>query len=418
MGEKSKRGNTLTNPFYDPYIILSKVYSGGAHLKIALAETHIEELYRARTVKTVYGVLENDGYLNLCIAAFADKTPKSAVRTVLKISLYWLLFLKKPRYMVTDTAVSLLKKMGKGGASGFVNAFLRSFDGSAVTVPPGEEGLAVKSNFPMFAVKELCARYGARAEDILLAGSHGVPVRFERNEDKYLGRPHEKTPFPHLYLFRNFARDEGFDRGDYTFQSVGSVAVSEAVEPCENFLDACAAPGGKSVLIAKKCNYVTSCELHAHRVELVESYFRRMGVRNATAVQADSSVYDPAFEGMFDGVLCDVPCSGLGTVAENPDLPLFKKSEDIARLTGIQLAILRNCARYLKCGGALYYATCSVLEAENDRVVGAFLNERAEFEAEAVSSPLAHEKTAYGLQFLPDTAFGAGFYVAKLRRRA
>ncbi len=408
----------MTNPFYDPYVILTKVYSEGAHLKIALAETPIEELNRARTVKTVYGVLENDGYLTRCIAAFAEKSPKSGVRIVLKIALYWLIFLEKPRYMVTDTAVELLKKMGKGGASGFANAFLRRFDESKVVLPAGEEGLAARSNFPLFAVHELCARYGARAENILLARSHGVTVRFERGEENYLARPHEDTPFEHLYIFKNFARDEGFDRGDYTFQSVGSVAICDLIEPCENFLDACAAPGGKSVLLAKKCTYVTSCELHSHRVELILSYFRRMGVQNATAMQADSSVFNAAFEKKFDGILCDVPCSGLGTVSENPDLPLSKKSEDIVDLTQVQLKILRNCARYLKEGGALYYSTCSILDAENDGVVGAFLRENSGFVAELVSSTLAHEKTAYGVQFLPDTAFGAGFYVAKLRRKA
>ncbi len=406
----------MTNPFYDPYVILTKVYSEGAHLKIALSETPIEELNRARTVRTVYGVLENDGYLGLCISAFAERNPKTAVRIVLKIALYWLIFLKKPRYMVTDTAVSLLKKMGKGGASGFVNAFLRRFDESKVVLPAGEEGLAARSNFPLFAVRETLSRYGDRAEKILLARSHGVSVRFERNEERYLARPHEDTPFGGLYLFENFARDEGFDRGDYTFQSVGSVAICAAVEPCGNFLDACAAPGGKSVLIAKKCIHVTACELHEHRVELIKKYFARMGVENADAMQADSSVFDPAFEGAFDGILCDVPCSGLGTVAENPDLPLNKKSEDIARLTAVQLAILNNCSRYLKRGGALFYSTCSILDAENDGVVGAFLREHAEFSAEEVLSPLAHEKTAYGVQFLPDTAYGAGFYLAKLRR--
>lgn len=408
----------MTNPFYDPYVILTKVYSEGAHLKIALAETPIEELNRARTVKTAYGVLENDGYLTQCIAAFTQKSPKTAVRIVLKIALYWLIFLKKPRYMVTDTAVTLLKKLGKGGAAGFANAFLRQFDENRVVLPAGEEGLAIQSNFPRFAVREIMSRYGERAESILLAKTHGVSVRFERGEEKYLSRPHEEPPFPHLYLFQNFVRDEGFDRGDYTFQSIGSVAICDAVEPCEYFLDACAAPGGKSVLIAKKCDRVTSSELHSHRVGLIESYFARMGVKNAVAMQADSSVFRPEFEEKFEGVLCDVPCSGLGTVSENPDLPLGKKQQDIAQLTEIQLAILSNCSCYVARGGTLYYSTCSILNAENDGVVGTFLKGNGGFTAEPVSSPLAHEKTAYGIQFLPDTAFGAGFYLAKLRRKA
>ncbi len=405
----------MTNPFYDPYRVLTKIYAEGAHLKIALAETDLEELHRARTVKTVYGVLENDGYLSLCIKTFAQKSPKQTVRILLKIALYFLIFLKKPRYMVTDTAVDLLKKMGKGGMAGFVNAFLRNFNEGKVLLPAGDEGLSVKYNFPLFAVKKLKIQYGERAEQIMVARSQGLSVRFVRGEEKYLGRPHENTPFKHLYLFPNFVRDDGFFEGDYTFQSVGSVAICSVVEPCERLLDACAAPGGKSVLLSEKCAQVTACELHPHRVSLIESYVSRMGVKNVTAVMGDSAVFRPEWEEQFDGVLCDVPCSGLGTVAENPDLPLRKTEQAFEELQTTQLAILKNCARYVKKGGALYYSTCSILEEENDNVVRAFLKGSA-FEAEETDCPLAHEKMQYGSQFLPDTAFGAGFYVAKLRK--
>ncbi|MBQ9081112.1 MAG: hypothetical protein IJY26_00555, partial [Clostridia bacterium] len=96
----------MTNPLADPYLVLTKIYSDGAHLKQALAETPIEELHRARTVKIVYGVLEKDIFLTHCIRHYAPKAPKLAVRTVLKIALYMLLFMGKQRYMVTDNAVS------------------------------------------------------------------------------------------------------------------------------------------------------------------------------------------------------------------------------------------------------------------------------------------------------------------------
>ena len=404
----------MTNPFYDPYRVLLKIYASGAHLKIALAETEIEEGFRARTVKTVYGVLERDAYLSHCIRAFAPKSPKQSVRIVLKIALYWLISLGKPKYMVTDTAVELLKKLGKGGAAGFVNAFLRAFDEDKITLPAGNAGLAIKSNYPIDAVEEIVREYGGRAENILLASSAGVTVRFERNEDKYLSLPHLDTPFEQVYCFENFARDERFFRGDYTFQSVGSVAIASAVEPCENFLDACAAPGGKSVLIAKKCKSVTACDLHEHRVGLIESYRKRMGAENVLPVQSDSALFKPEWAEKFDGTLCDVPCSGLGTLTENPDIAL--RERDFSSLFAVQSAILKNCSRYVKRGGALYYSTCSVLERENDRVVERFLEEHADFSAEEIESPLDSVKKKYGLQFLPDTAFGAGFYICKMRR--
>ena len=409
----------LSNPVYDPFQILTKVYSDGAHVKQAIADTYIEEQYRSRTVKIVYGVLENDGYFDYCIQFYAPKAPKLAVRTILKISLYMLLFMDKKKYMVTDCAVTLCKKLGKSGVSGFVNAFLRRFDKAAVDA--SLDGMkdtvlaeSIRCSYPIFAYKKLKKEYGDRAKAIASAKASGVSVRFVRGEEKYLEKPHIKTPFQGNYLFENFVRDDGFDNGDYTFQSVGSIAICACVEPCEKMLDACAAPGGKSVLLAQKCGDVTAFELHEHRVSLISQYKSRMGVKNLTELQKDSSVYDEAYKEKFDGVLCDAPCSGYGTVTENPDIKLFRKESDFAAISKTQSAILNVCCGYVKKGGALYYSTCSLFEEENDKIVAGFLKSHPEFTVSELESPLAHDKKKYGLQFLPDTAYGAGFYVAKL----
>ncbi len=407
----------MTNPFYDPYRVLFEIYSKGARLKIALADIDLEPLTRARSVKIVYGVLENDAYLSYCIKNFTQKSPKLAVRILLKIALYELIFLKKPRYMVTDTAVDLCKRLGKTGVSGFLNAFLRAFDEEKIVLPSGIEGLAVKYGYPLFAIEKLIRQYGIeRAEKIMAAKSSGVSVRFERGEAGYLTRPHLDTPFEKLYIFPNFVRDEGFFAGDYTFQSVGSVAICDAIEPCGHLFDACAAPGGKSVLLSKKCRRVTAQELYPHRAKLIESYKSRMNAQNIDVLVADSTKFQAEFENAFDGALCDVPCSGFGTVAENPDLLFHKTESSLNELKKTQRAILNNVSRYVKAGGAVTYSTCTYFEEENDGAVEEFLKTHENFKAEEISSPLAHEKTAFGLQFLPDTAFGAGYFVARMRR--
>jgi len=284
-------------------------------------------------------------------------------------------------------------------------------------LPKGIEGEAIRVSYPLYAYKMLKKEYGDRAQAIAAAKSAGVSVRFEANAEKYAEKPHIQTPFEGNYIFENFVRDEGFDEGKYTFQSVGSIAICDCVTPCEKLLDACAAPGGKSVLLAKKCKEVTSFELHPHRVELIRQYKRRMGVENVTECQMDSAVYEETYAESFDGVLCDAPCSGFGTVSENPDIKLFRKPEDFAALNKAQIAILSNVSRYVKKGGALYYSTCSLFASENDGVVESFLNEHADFTVERIDSPLAHDKKKYGLQFLPDTAYGAGFYVCKLMKK-
>lgn len=399
------------NAFLDAYRVLARVFRDGAHFKIALAELPAGE--HGFTVRLAYAVLEQNGYLDLCVRTLAKKRPQPSVALILKIGLCAMLFADMPRPVAVNEAVGLAKILKK--PSGFVNACLREFDEARVSVPAGIEGLCVRSNFPRFAVERIAARYGSRAEAILLARPHGVTVRFREGASDYDGLPHEDTPFENVKIFGRFSRDENFFAGKYTFQSVGSVAVCSVVESCESLLDACAAPGGKSVLLAERCKKVVACDLHSHRVSLIGSYCARMDARNVEPVCADSTVFRPEWEGAFDGVLCDVPCSGLGTVAENPDLPLRKEISDMVGLNAVQTAILNNCSRYVKKGGALYYSTCSILAEENDGVVGGFLAENRAFRWERVDCPLLHEETEYGMQFLPDRAYGAGFYVAKLR---
>lgn len=405
----------MTNPLTDPYLILSKVYKEGKYLKQSIAETPVEFLNKARTVKICYGVLEKDVYLEHILGANVKKPPKTPIKVILKIALYMLEFLSKHDYMVVDYAVELTKKLGKEGAAGFVNAFLRTY--KIPSLPDkADERMAVECSAPLWLVKKLKRSYKQEAEQILTAPSLGVSVRFMRGAEKYSNAPHTKTPFEDTYIFKNFVRDDGFFAGDYTFQSVGSVAICAAIPACDNLLDACAAPGGKSVLLAKKCKNVTSCELHAHRVELINSYAQRMGAENVTAIQADSAVFNPDFENKFDTVLCDVPCSGTGVINENPDVKLFRKEEDIESLTKTQLAILENCSRYVKPGGLLFYSTCSVLPEENDSAVCNFLRLHPEYALNKPVSPLEHRETKYGLQFLPHISLGAGFYLTAFKK--
>lgn len=406
----------MTNPLTDPYLVLERVYSGGAYLKQAIAATRIEYINRARTVKICYGVLEKDIYLSFIISANTEKQPKGAIKLILKIALYMLEFMDKHSYTVVDCAVELTKKLGKGGAAGFINAFLRSYK-----IPPlperAEEKLSLMTSSPQWLVKKIKRSYRSEAESILSAPSAGVCVRFARGAEKYLGKPHIKTPFDNVYIFPNFTRDDGYDRGDYTFQSVGSVAICAAIPPCEKLLDACAAPGGKSVLLSRKCQSVLACEVHPHRLSLIEAYKKRMGADNVTATLADSALFNPDYENAFDTVLCDVPCSGTGVINENPDIKLFRRAEDIESLNKIQLAVTENCSRYVKAGGRLFYSTCSVLPEENDSIVYSFLGKHAEYSLEIPDSPLAHRRTKFGLQFLPHISLGAGFFVTSFVKR-
>lgn len=413
----------MLNVFYDSYRILFLVYSEGAFLKQAMSDVFIEEKNRAHTTKICYGVLDRDIEFEYAFKVLCDKRPKQAVRIILKMAMYSLKYLKTAPYAVVDTAVELIKKLGKGGTAGFVNAFLRKYISKPIPLPSDEiEKLSVEYSYPVFAVKRLIGDYGAEtAKEIMNSDSEMTTVRFNLDVDgeKYLTDRRwkfQKTPFINTFFVKGFKRDEDFDKGIYTFQSIGSVAICDMVERGENLLDACAAPGGKSVNLADKFSSVTSCELHPHRGRLIEEYAERMRKTNIVAINTDSSVFDERFENKFDAVLCDVPCSGYGVIKDNPDIKLKREEKDIEDIYSTQRKILQNCSKYLKKGGFLYYSTCSVFKSENEKVCLDFLNENKDFKAVEISSELGHKQMKVGVSFLPNLSYGAGFYFCKFKK--
>ena len=219
-----------------------------------------------------------------------------------------------------------------------------------------------------------------------------------------------------VFSVKNFTRNSDYDKGVYTFQALGSVAICDVVDPCDKLLDCCAAPGGKSVRLSYKCNSVTSFDVHQHRVGLIEDYAIRMGRKNIKFYVNDSKVYDPKYEQFFDAVLCDAPCSGIGVINDNPDIKLNKSQESIKKINEEQFSILINVANYVKVGGYLYYSTCSILDDENIKIINKFLSNNKNFEICPIDSSLPHENVMGTNLFLPDISGGLGFYVAKLKR--
>lgn len=412
----------MLNLFYDCYTVLNKVYGEKAFIKQALSDTVVEEKNRSAIVKICYGVLDKDAELSYYIRALTEKSPKLPVRTILKISMYNLKYLGKKDYAVIKNAVELTKKLGKCGASGFVNAFLRKFVTADIALPHDKiRYLSIKYSYPEFAVKELVEAYGEERTEKIISAEHSDTslVFYSADGEKYLlGRKidYNKTPFDNVYTVKNFSRDSGYDDGIYTFQSLGSVAICEAVSPCDKLLDCCAAPGGKSIRLSFKSKEVTSWDIHPHRVALIESYKSRTGRNNVKTEVKDSKIFEEEYEEFFDAVLADVPCSGLGVAGDNPDIKLNKTSEVVDGLNIEQYAILNNVCKYVKRGGYLYYSTCSVLPRENFLIVKRFLTEHSDFEIVNLDSALPHENVGGANVFLPDISGGAGFFVAKMKR--
>lgn len=415
----------MVNLIYDAYRILFHVYSEKAYIKQAINGEVIEPLNKNAVIKICYGVVENDIYLEYVISKLCDKRPKLPIRILLKIAIYCIKFMNKQPYAITDNAVELCKKLGKSGMSGFLNAILRKYiKNTNIALPVNEtDRLSVIYSYPVFAVKELINDYGIEQAKAIMGYDDVISyLRFAKGVDgeAYLSNinaVYNKTPFNNCFALSNFSREDGFFDGKYTFQSIGSVAICDIVENGANLLDTCAAPGGKSVYLAERFLRVTSCELHAHRVQLIEEYARRMNINNLCAMQMDATVFNPDFAEKFDAVLCDVPCSGFGVVKDNPDIKINREYENVAQLNEVQLKILTNASNYVKSGGCLYYSTCSVFKKENDGIIEKFITKNADkFQVVKVNSPLNNLETKFGLQFLPNISNGAGFYVCKLQK--
>lgn len=408
---------------YDSYNVLYKVYGEGAYIKQSLSNTQIEERNRSAVTKITYGVLDKDVTLSYIIKSLCEKTPKLPVRIILKIALYQIIYLKTAPYAVTNACVELIKKLGKGGVSGFVNAVLRKYLKSPVQIPSeGDLGYSLKYSYPIFAVKKLIADYGEdTAKKIMSSDEEFTFVRFNngvKGEEylKKLEKVYEATPFNNLYKVANFKLNAEFYEGLYTFQSIGSVAICEAVGGGDRFLDACSAPGGKAVYLADKFTSVVAEDVYPHRVELIKSYAERMKKDNVTAVLCDGTVLNKEFVNAFDCVLADVPCSGYGVIKDNPDIKLHRTEENVHELNQTQLKILNTVKNYVLEGGTLCYSTCSVFKCENDGIIELFLRNNPDFKVEECDSPLGHLKTEYGMQFLPHLSMNAGFYFCKLKK--
>ena len=184
-------------------------------------------------------------------------------------------------------------------------------------------------------------------------------------------------------------------------------------------LDCCAAPGGKSFAAAiamRGTGRITSCDVHPHKVSLIENGAGRLGLENITARLQDASVFVPEWEEQMDAVLVDAPCSGLGIIRKKPDIR-YRDLKETEALPELQKSILWNQARYVKKGGVLLYSTCTLLPRENEEVVAAFLAAHPEFSLEKLALPPVFPENETGmLTLLPGQRDTDGFFISKMRR--
>ena len=223
----------------------------------------------------------------------------------------------------------------------------------------------------------------------------------------------------------DIARDADFLDGSFSIQSESSMMACLALSPRRGtqVLDCCAAPGGKACYLSElmgDTGRVQAWDLHAHRTALIAAQQKRLRLENIRPITRDAAGYREDLETSMDAVLLDAPCSGLGVLAEKPDIRLRITEESVEELTGLQKKLLDTVSRYVKPGGVLVYSTCSVLKAENENQVRAFLERHPEFEAEKLPETIParfREHEGLGLQLMPHRDGVEGFYLCRMRRK-
>jgi 16S rRNA (cytosine967-C5)-methyltransferase len=384
-------------------------------LPTALAQSRerlTDDRDRALAADIIAGTLRWRGALDHLIAHVAGRSIDRLdveVVTVLRLSLYQILHLTRvPASAVVDDAVDLCRLARKPSATGFVNAVLRTTlrQRNHLPLPPRPADatdraaalayLSVTGSHPEWLVARWLDRYGFESTERWVQFNNVTPsltlrvnrLRATREElTASLERDEVETIptrwAPHGLIVTGGHPLRAPRDGRFFVQDEASqlVALIVGARPGERVLDLCASPGGKATALAEDMGdsgTLVACDVRPRRIRLLRDMVNESGAVSIRLVQVSRSGGLP-FTGLFDRVLVDAPCSGLGTVRRDPDIRWRVKPADIPALAATQLDLLHRAASAVRPGGRLVYATCSSEPEENEDVVSAFLASRSDF---------------------------------------
>jgi 16S rRNA (cytosine967-C5)-methyltransferase len=421
---------------------LGAVLAEGASADAALA-LPMEEALRAPVRAVTLGAAR--WYLRLMPAVLPllsrpDQTTDPRLCALLACAVHQLEYSSHAAATTVAAAVDAARLLGMNKAAGLVNAVLRRYlSERQLRLANVDRSLAGRHAHPDWLVEAFRAAWPAELEQILAANNAHPPLclRVDLSRGSREAYQQELAAAGHIGAAVAgiatavtvaapvpVAQLPGFEAGRVSVQdsSAQLAAILLAPRPHERVLDACAAPGGKSGALLELAGgelALTALDSDAGRLQRVADNLRRLG-RKARLVHADLRAAPEWWDAQpFDAILLDAPCSGTGVIRRHPDIKLLRRPGDMAAFAAAQLALLKACWPLLRPGGRLLYATCSVLPAENEAVIGAFLAgepgaREAELEAAASLCPPLR-RCAHGWQLLPG-AGGDGFYYACLKR--
>lgn len=412
-----------------------------AYLNGLLRRERLEPRDAALCVRITTGVLQNRMLCDWYLQPYVRGSLQPAVRAILRSAVCQLIcFTRIPVNAVVNESVELAKKLANPAAAKVVNAILRRLTAQPLPQPPqgmDAESLSLRHSHPLWLTEYLLSACGAERTEQILLRNDLPPVtalrvnRLRADPEQAAACLREDGLEPVPLVFPDFlgVRDPGnltrlraFREGLVTVQDPAAAlpALCAAVEPGMRILDACAAPGGKSFLLAQRmsnCGELLSCDVQEKKLARIREGAGRLGITCIHTRAMDARSPDRELAGRFDLVLADAPCSGMGVIRKKPEIR-YKDPKTLVELPALQGAILDGLAPCVQPGGSLVYSTCTLLRAENEAVTAAFLARHPEFARAPLPLP-----EPFGLQpegertIWPDEYDTDGFYLCLLQRQ-
>lgn len=396
--------------------------------------------------RLVYGVVQNRILLDYYLQFYCNQELEhlqAPLLDILRLGAYQILFLDRvPDHAAVHETVELTKLCGRVSAAGLVNAVLRKISQYKDRLPPLPETddlcrLSVQYSHPKWLVKRLLPVLGSESTEAFLRMNNEAPpitiqvntlqatledvlIELEANNIKVQRHPWAPDCL-NLTGTGDLTALPAFQKGHFLVQDASArmVTIAAGIQPEQQVLDVCAAPGGKSFSAAiamKDHGVILACDLYEKKLRRLRDNAIRLGLHSIQTQRSDGRKHHTMWDCNFDVVLVDAPCSGFGIIRKKPDIR-YKNLNELFALPVIQRSLLDNASLTVKPGGVLVYSTCTVLPEENGQVILSFLSEHPEFEREPFTLPDPVGKTTGELTLWPQVHGTDGFYICKMRKQ-
>ena len=417
-------------------VLVNQAYSNIA-LNKHLKGSQLSATDKGLVTELVYGTVARKLTLEWYLSHFIEDRDKldSWLYVLLLMSVYQLEYLDKlPDHAVVNEAVELAK-LRKKGSEKLVNAVLRRIlrEGlpDIASIKRKNKRDSIAYSLPVWLVSKLKEEYGeeraqAIFESLLQRNKASMRVTdLSRKEEIKALLDASDSALSASGLVKeqgHFADHHLFAEGAITIQDESSqlVAPTLHLQGEEQVLDACAAPGGKTVHIASylTTGQVTALDLYDHKLNLIQENAERLGVANRVRTEKLDArkVHDYFGQNCFDRILVDAPCSGIGLLRRKPDIKYNKETADFMSLQEIQLEILGSVCQTLRKGGIITYSTCTIVSEENFQVVQTFLERHPEFEQVKLEHECKDILKDGCILITPELYGSDGFFISQFRK--